>query len=105
MIFKLCGPHRHVACPVSMTENSNLGMGHVTGKYLTIIGDDDAVLPGIVDVVACWASKHQYSAVKAKQLSFYRWPNCPTMRAELCLTEAPLGYMRLFVRNFTSAFL
>jgi hypothetical protein len=57
-----------------MTENWNLGMGHITGEYLTIIGDDDAVLPGILNVTR-WASNRQISAVNAKQTSYYGWPD------------------------------
>lgn len=60
--------------PVSMTENWNLGVVHVTGEYLIIIGDDDTVLPGIVEV-AKWAKKCDYDAVKPKQYPFYGWPD------------------------------
>jgi glycosyltransferase involved in cell wall biosynthesis len=37
--------------PVSMTENWNLAISRTSGKYLCAIGDDDAVLPSILDVV------------------------------------------------------
>ena len=43
--------------PVSMTENWNIGLALTTGEYVTVIGDDDTILPGIIDV-ALWARNH-----------------------------------------------
>ena len=37
--------------PLSMTENWNLAISRTSGKYLCAIGDDDAVLPGILNIV------------------------------------------------------
>lgn len=78
--------YRRVGHSVSMTENWNRGMCYVRGEYVIIIGDDDAVLPGIVDI-ARWASKRGYLAVKAKQYSFYGWPDFPDklLAGKLCL--------------------
>lgn len=60
--------------PMSMTDNWNFGMRHLTGEYLSIIGDDDAALPGILEV-ARWAMVNQCPAVKAQRASFYGWPD------------------------------
>jgi len=62
--------------PVSMPENWDQGLRITRGDYVTIIGDDDSVLPGIVEV-ARWARDAQCPAVASKQQSWYGWPDFP----------------------------
>jgi glycosyltransferase involved in cell wall biosynthesis len=68
--------YRYVGRPVSMTENWNLAMAHATGEWVTIIGDDDAIVPGILEV-ARWGSREGLDAVKAAQISHYNHPDHP----------------------------
>lgn len=61
---------------VSMTENWNLAMENVSGKYLTIIGDDDGVLPTIKDITI-WANDNNIELVSESNTPRYYWPNFP----------------------------
>ena len=58
---------------ISMTENWNRAMEYVGGEYVTIIGDDDAVLPDIVTAVR-WAKENGLDAVKASQYTIFIFP-------------------------------
>jgi len=58
---------------ISMTENWNRAMEYVGGEYVTIIGDDDAVLPDIVTAVR-WARENGLDAVKASQYTIFIYP-------------------------------
>ncbi|WP_348246142.1 glycosyltransferase family 2 protein, partial [Salmonella enterica] len=37
---------------LSMTHNWEFALGHVTGDWVTIVGDDDGLLPGAIDRAA-----------------------------------------------------
>ncbi|MDG4595650.1 MAG: glycosyltransferase [Candidatus Contendobacter sp.] len=60
--------------PVSMVENWNIGTSRLHGEFVTIIGDDDAVYPSIINV-ARWAKKNNFKAVKQKKYDFFGWPD------------------------------
>jgi len=52
-----------------MTDNWELALSHTTGEYITIIGDDDALLPDALE--RCLALLNQY---KVKMVTWFRWP-------------------------------
>lgn len=80
--------YRYVDRPVSMTENWNLAMAHATGEWVTIIGDDDALAPGVLEV-ARWATPRGYEAVKSGHYSFYGHPDLPDRSVAARLRVAP----------------
>jgi len=57
--------------PVSMTENWNLAIEKTSGRYLCAIGDDDAVLPGIMEVV-CWMRENNIDSTLPPKIN-YTW--------------------------------
>jgi glycosyltransferase involved in cell wall biosynthesis len=67
--------YRHAGRAVSMTENWNLAMQAVSGRYVTFIGDDDGVSPEAVPI-ARWAEARGIDTVTAAGPFFY-WPNFP----------------------------
>lgn len=60
--------------PVSMTENCNRALALARGEYVCLIGDDDAVLPAIVN--ACqWARENNVDAITPTNPLRYYWPD------------------------------
>jgi glycosyltransferase involved in cell wall biosynthesis len=54
---------------LSMTENWELGLSKVQGQYVTVIGDDDGLLPDALS--RCFELIKQY---QVPIVSWYRWP-------------------------------
>ena len=54
--------------------NMDLAISRATGQYITMIGDDDTVLPTIFNV-AKYAQKNNYDAISQKNVISYNWPN------------------------------
>jgi glycosyltransferase involved in cell wall biosynthesis len=61
------------AKPLSVIENSNRAVLNSNGDFICFIGDDDGVMPYIVDVVR-WMKKNSVSIVKGNKPIYY-WPN------------------------------
>lgn len=58
---------------LSVSENSNLVVKHSIGNYICFIGDDDGVMPYIVDVVE-WMKSNDIKVLKAFKPNYY-WPD------------------------------
>ncbi len=80
--------YRYVDRPVSMTENWNLAMSYATGEWVTIIGDDDGLAPGVLEV-ARWATPRAIDAVKAGHYSYYGHPDLPDRSVAARVRVAP----------------
>ncbi|WP_169196998.1 glycosyltransferase [Devosia sp. MC1541] len=59
---------------MNVVEHFNFALGHATGDYLCFIGDDDFVLPDLVDIAA-WAKERSVDAVKMTFPVQYYWPD------------------------------
>lgn len=59
---------------LSFVDNFNQAVELADGEYVCIIGDDDGVLPNIIDVVS-WASQNDIQAIKPSLDVVYYWPN------------------------------
>ncbi len=59
---------------VSMSANWELALSQVARGWITIIGDDDGLLPGAIQRVADLAASTPLSAIKATRAS-YSWPS------------------------------
>lgn len=70
---------------VSMSENWEHGLGHVTGEYVTFLGDDDGLLPGAVRDVASIFDKTGTPALT--------W-----LKAEYCWPDHILGHYRNYIQ-------
>ncbi|MEE4001068.1 glycosyltransferase [Tenacibaculum sp. FZY0031] len=58
---------------LSQTGNSNLAVEKSIGEYVCFIGDDDGVMPNIVEVTK-WMKENGFKALKSYKPSYY-WPN------------------------------
>lgn len=58
--------------PLSQTGNSDLAVKNSSGEYICFIGDDDGVMPYIVEVVK-WMKLNEITVLKSYLPSYY-WP-------------------------------
>jgi len=72
--------YSHSKAPLSMTENYDRAMHRVAGKYVCLIGDDDAVNPEIVDAVR-WANARSIEALTPINRLNYIWPDLQLLAA------------------------
>ncbi len=59
---------------LSMSENWEFALAHVSNDWLTIIGDDDALLPNCFHHVNRIADETQLNAIRSTTCA-YQWPN------------------------------
>lgn len=59
---------------LSFVDNFSEAVVSARGEYLCMIGDDDGILPNIIDIVE-FAKKHDYDAIVPGLNSFYCWPS------------------------------
>jgi glycosyltransferase involved in cell wall biosynthesis len=68
-----CVSYHYASDPVSQTENYELGLGLVRGKFVTMIGDDDGIAGGLLEVID-WMESHSIEAFTNTSAT-YLWPN------------------------------
>ena len=59
---------------ISSIENFNRAIGLSSGEYICLIGDDDTVLPDILNI-ANWMKSNNIETVCSKKIINYFWPN------------------------------
>ncbi len=62
-------------------ENYNIAASYVEGEFFCAIGDDDTVLPNIVDC-AVWMKKNKIDAVKPSKDLIYWWPDSGNIKSK-----------------------
>lgn len=70
--------------PITNTDNFNDAMNLADGKYVTVIGDDDGLLPNIFEILK-WANDNDIDSFSARNCVIYYWPNS--------LKEYPNGHL------------
>lgn len=60
--------------PVAMSANWEFAVGHARGEFVTVLGDDDGLLPHALAEVDRLAREHNARAVRWSS-AFYTWPN------------------------------
>ena len=67
---------RYIQTPkrLSMADNYSYALGHARGVYVTILGDDDGLVPGALSVLAQWASGSGSDAISWQEATYY-WPS------------------------------
>lgn len=65
--------YHHQIDPVSVSKNIDLAIGNARGEYICLIGDDDGILPNIVDCVD-WMKANDIEAVRPAVV-IYNWPD------------------------------
>jgi hypothetical protein len=66
--------YEHVAGPLSVIENCDLGMGRARGEYVTLLGDDDGVTSALLPATR-WAAERGLDALTPGRLAWYVWPD------------------------------
>lgn len=66
--------YNYVEERIAGVENYNLAASYVEGEYFCAIGDDDTVLPNIIDC-AQWMKRNGIDAVQPLKRILYWWPN------------------------------
>ena len=59
---------------LSMSDNWELGLSHATGEYITILGDDDALMPDALEICLKLINLFRISLVSWDRY-FYWWPS------------------------------
>lgn len=68
---------------VSMAENWEFALGHATGDWIALMGDDDGLMPGSLNSVAEIARETGVRAIRSRVCK-YSWPS---------MTKKPFGRM------------
>jgi Glycosyl transferase family 2 len=58
---------------VPMRENWERALSHATGDFVTVIGDDDAVIPGAFEIADDLIGRHALSILSWRPVTYY-WP-------------------------------
>ena len=67
---------------ISFVDNFSLAVELSDGEYICIIGDDDGVVPQIVNVVE-WAKRNNIEAIKPELNAVYFWPNSESINDKI----------------------
>ena len=59
---------------ITNTDNFNYAMNLADGKYITLIGDDDGILPIVFDNLK-WALENNIDSFSSRKCVIYYWPN------------------------------
>lgn len=75
--------------PLAMRDSWELAISYATGDYLTVLGDDDSIVPSAVHVSGLIVDKYKAKILRWDRAHYY-WPNYKnTNSANLC--KIPLG--------------
>jgi len=60
---------------LSMSDNWELGLSHATGEYITVLGDDDALMPDCLEICLNLLNEYDVQTVAWSRGTVYWWPN------------------------------
>lgn len=66
--------YKYVKNRISAVENYNRAANYATGRYFMALGDDDGILPNIMECIL-WMERNNIDAVKPSKRLSYVWPN------------------------------
>ena len=66
--------YHHIDNRIAGVDNYNLAAQYATGDFFCAIGDDDIVLPNILDCAAWMKRNHVDAVLPSKRLTYF-WPN------------------------------
>jgi len=81
--------YRNTGQRLSMSHNWEFALSHVKDGWVTILGDDDGLMPGALTRVADIVSEYRTSMVRSS-IGSYLWPS---------LTQSPFGRLSVGVRR------
>ena len=80
---------------LSIIDNSDLAVNHTIGQYICFIGDDDGVMPFIVDVVE-WMKQNEIKVLKSFKPNYY-WPD----QKSTYLSSNTSGNLKIEIFDYT----
>lgn len=78
---------------LSMTENWELGLSKAKGRYITVIGDDDGLLPNALSNCFDLITQYQIDIVSWYRWPYF-WPNAPQQQNSLYIPFSSQVYLR-----------
>lgn len=81
---------------ISFVENFSKALDKAKGKYVCFIGDDDGIMPQIVDITE-WMDKNNVDAVSQNISVTYFWPN-----EENTVKNSADGLLKIYYANANS---
>lgn len=60
---------------LSMSDNWELGLSHATGEYITVLGDDDALMPDCLEICLNLLNKYDVQTLAWSRRTVYWWQN------------------------------
>ncbi|MEG4573206.1 glycosyltransferase family 2 protein [Microcoleus sp. N3A4] len=60
---------------LSMSDNWELGLSHATGEYITVLGDDDGLMPDCLEICLNLLNTYDVQTVAWSRGTVYWWPN------------------------------
>ena len=84
--------YNYVKNQISVRQNYENGIRHSNGDYLCFLGDDDAVMPNILEC-ALWMERNGIDSLRQKYEITYKWPSYSDIQKEGML-GATLSYNR-----------
>lgn len=84
--------YNYVKNQISVRQNYENGIRHSNGDYLCFLGDDDAVMPNILEC-ALWMKRNGIDSLRQKYEITYKWPSYSDIQKEGML-GATLSYNR-----------
>lgn len=82
--------YNYVKGQISVRQNYENGIKHAHGEYLCFLGDDDSVMPNILECVR-WMKKNGIDSLRQKTEITYKWPSYVENK-ENSLIGATLSY-------------
>ena len=80
--------------PLSMTENWELSLSHVTGKYITVIADNDGFIDGSLNFLFELLTKNNFPEIIRWEKNEFIWPDIGTkQKNQLILRTNPRAEM------------
>lgn len=78
---------------LSMTENWELGLSKTKGRYITVIGDDDGLLPKALSNCFDLITQYQVNIVSWYRWPYF-WPNAPQQQNSLYIPFSSQVHLR-----------
>ena len=103
--------YNYIGERIAGIDNYNIAASYAEGEFFCAIGDDDTVLPNIIDC-AKWMKRNNIDAVKPSKDLVYWWPDSKNIRSkkrkygfrQMYYTESIRRYERIVKGGWTRLF-
>lgn len=94
--FKTPIVYNYVKNQISVRQNYENGIRHSSGDYLCFLGDDDGVMPNVLEC-ALWMKNNAIDSLRQRTEITYKWPTYSEIQSEKML-GATLSYDKCISR-------